>query len=207
LQTPEKTAALVTPDRQLARRVKIQMQKWNVILDDSAGTPLNLTPVGTFLIQLAQAAVSQKQSDLLCVLKHPLCLDGQDYATFRKTVHQAEKQARQTHKNMDLTLNTDLSPFMNLFVNPVRIPFAIILQEHLHVAQALCASADRTGAERLWAGDSGQTASELLTQVMANADVIGDVEPMVYADYPCRKKKSVLPRRILCICCKQSKSF
>ena len=182
LQTPAKTAALVTTDRQLARRVKIQMQKWNVILDDSAGTPLNLTPVGTFLIQLANAAVSQKQSDLLCVLKHPLCLDGQDYTQFRKQVHQAEKQARRTHKDLDFPLKTDISGFMNLFVNPIRIPFAVLLKTHLQVAQDLATSIDRSGEERLFASDAGQAVSDVLTQVLAQAETIGDIEPLVYAD-------------------------
>ena len=183
LETPEKTAALVTTDRQLARRVKIQMQKWDVELDDSAGTPLALTPVGTFLIGLANAAVSQKQANLLTVLKHPLCLDGNAYTEFRKKVHEAEKKARARGVPLEIDLHTDLSRFMNLFINPIRIPFEVLLKTHMDVAQSLCASADRTGEERLWGSEAGQVASDLLTDVMANAETIGDIEPTVYADF------------------------
>ncbi|MGB3721313.1 MAG: double-strand break repair protein AddB, partial [Pacificimonas sp.] len=49
LETPERTATLVTPDRALARRVAAQMRRWGVELDDSAGTPLGLTPPGAML--------------------------------------------------------------------------------------------------------------------------------------------------------------
>ena len=52
LEKPGKTAALVTTDRSLARRVRVQMARWGIELDDSAGTPLARTLVGTFLILL-----------------------------------------------------------------------------------------------------------------------------------------------------------
>ena len=37
LETPGKTAALVTPDRALARRVAAHCARWNIAIDDSAG--------------------------------------------------------------------------------------------------------------------------------------------------------------------------
>ena len=39
-------AALVTPDRGLARRVTAELDRWAIIPDDSAGRPLSLTPPG-----------------------------------------------------------------------------------------------------------------------------------------------------------------
>ncbi|MEM1313581.1 MAG: double-strand break repair protein AddB, partial [Pseudomonadota bacterium] len=42
-------AALVTPDRALARRVTAELARWNLTPDDSAGRPLGLTPPGVFL--------------------------------------------------------------------------------------------------------------------------------------------------------------
>ncbi|HSI00623.1 MAG TPA: double-strand break repair protein AddB, partial [Reyranella sp.] len=44
LETPQRTAALVTPDRDLARRVAAELRRWNIDIDDSAGTPLVDTP-------------------------------------------------------------------------------------------------------------------------------------------------------------------
>lgn len=180
LETPAKTAALVTTDRSLARRVRVQMARWGIELDDSAGTPLARTPVGTFLILLADAAVSQKGRDLLALLKHPLAMDGDDFTTFRKKIHQTERQARKDKIQFRPLLKTDLSPFMNLFVNPIRQSLKLILQAHLEVAQSLATSADKSGAERLWDKEAGEATSELLTELLANADIIGDIEPIAY---------------------------
>ena len=43
------TAALVTPDRDLARRVAAELRRWGIEIDDSAGAPLDKTPPGVFL--------------------------------------------------------------------------------------------------------------------------------------------------------------
>ena len=43
LETPGATAALVTPDRELARRVAAELRRWDIDIDDSAGSPLNRT--------------------------------------------------------------------------------------------------------------------------------------------------------------------
>ena len=40
LETPGKTAALVTPDRALARRVAAALGRWSIEVDDSGGDPL-----------------------------------------------------------------------------------------------------------------------------------------------------------------------
>src|ERR1043166_3876925 len=72
LETPRRTAALVTPDRTLARRVAAEMRRWNVEIDDSAGRPLAHTPVGSFLCLLAEAADADfAPVPLLALLKHP----------------------------------------------------------------------------------------------------------------------------------------
>jgi ATP-dependent helicase/nuclease subunit B len=74
LETPGRTAALVTPDRDLAQRVAEQMRRWGVEIDDSAGVPLGQTPVGRFLRLVAAAALDGfSPVALLAVLRHPLC--------------------------------------------------------------------------------------------------------------------------------------
>jgi ATP-dependent helicase/nuclease subunit B len=72
-----KTAALITPDRNLARRVLAALQRWNVPVDDSAGDPLADTPAGLFARLTAEAALGGLAPvTLLALLKHPLCLLG-----------------------------------------------------------------------------------------------------------------------------------
>ncbi|WP_300974742.1 double-strand break repair protein AddB [Sphingomonas sp. LHG3406-1] len=78
LQTPERTAALVTPDRQLARRVGAHLKRWGIEADDSAGTPLSLLPPGTLLLALATAATERLAPvALLALLGHPLVRAGE----------------------------------------------------------------------------------------------------------------------------------
>ncbi len=73
LETPGRTAALVTPDRALARRVAAHCGRWGIAVDDSAGQPLSALPPGTLLLALAEAAAQRfAPLPLLTLLKHPL---------------------------------------------------------------------------------------------------------------------------------------
>lgn len=78
LETPGRTAALVTPDRNLARRVSTHLRRWDVEADDSAGRPLSQLAPGTLLLALATAAAEQfAPVPLLALLKHPLVMKGE----------------------------------------------------------------------------------------------------------------------------------
>jgi ATP-dependent helicase/nuclease subunit B len=78
LETPGRTAALVTPDRNLARRVSAHLRRWGVEADDSAGRPLSQLAPGTLLLALATAAAEQfAPVPLLALLKHPLVMKGE----------------------------------------------------------------------------------------------------------------------------------
>ena len=73
VQTPDMTAALVTPDRALARRVVVALERWQVRVDDSGGDPLANTNAGLFARLAAQAALGGLEPvTLLALLKHPL---------------------------------------------------------------------------------------------------------------------------------------
>jgi ATP-dependent helicase/nuclease subunit B len=78
LETPGRTAALVTPDRGLAQRVSAHLRRWRVEADDSAGRPLSQLAPGTFLLALAAAAADQfAPVSALTLLKHPLAMKGE----------------------------------------------------------------------------------------------------------------------------------
>ncbi len=73
LEVSDKTAALVTPDRALARRVVAALERWNVRVDDSGGDPLADTPAGLFARLAAETALGGVEPvTLLALLKHPL---------------------------------------------------------------------------------------------------------------------------------------
>jgi ATP-dependent helicase/nuclease subunit B len=92
LETAGRTAAVVTPERKLARRVAAEMARWNIEIDDSAGWPLANTPPGTFLCLLAEAAgESFAPVPLLALLKHPLAAGKRAPADFRRRVRQLDR--------------------------------------------------------------------------------------------------------------------
>ena len=77
LETPGRTGCLVTPDRQLARRVKVELKRWNITIDDSAGEPL-VRHAGASLLNLLLEAVLQNfaAEPLAALLRHDLASFG-----------------------------------------------------------------------------------------------------------------------------------
>ncbi|KMO33664.1 double-strand break repair protein AddB [Methylobacterium tarhaniae] len=73
LEQPDRTAALITPDRALAIRVAAELRRWGIVADDSAGEPLARSPAGR-LSRLAAdvAALDAKPERVLALLAHPL---------------------------------------------------------------------------------------------------------------------------------------
>ena len=77
LEHDGRTAALVTPDRDLARRVAAELRRWSIEVDDSAGQPLLDTPPASLLRALLAAVDGGfAPVDLLALLKHPFCSLG-----------------------------------------------------------------------------------------------------------------------------------
>ena len=56
LEVPGRRAALVTPDRGLARRVRAEMRRWGVTVEDSAGASLGRSPAGALARLIAECA-------------------------------------------------------------------------------------------------------------------------------------------------------
>ncbi len=74
VENPQRTAALATPDRALARRVAAALARWDIGVADSAGQPLADTAAGVFARLAAESALGgAAPAVLLALLKHPLC--------------------------------------------------------------------------------------------------------------------------------------
>ena len=72
LETPGETAALVTPDRELARRVGAELLRWGINADDSGGDPLSASPAGVLArLAIACAADGLAAVSLAALLAHP----------------------------------------------------------------------------------------------------------------------------------------
>jgi ATP-dependent helicase/nuclease subunit B len=86
----KKSAALVTPDRALARRVEAALGRWNLAFDDSGGDALTDTPAGIFARLAAEAASKQLEPTLLALLKHPLLRLGRALGAFGNAIETLE---------------------------------------------------------------------------------------------------------------------
>jgi ATP-dependent helicase/nuclease subunit B len=90
----KKSAALITPDRDLARRVLAALARWNVRADDSGGDALIATPVGRFACLAAETALEGAPPvGLLALLKHPLTRLGAERDKLARGIAALEKAA------------------------------------------------------------------------------------------------------------------
>ena len=90
-EIPGRTAALVTRDRLLARRVAVRLEAWGIRVDDSAGRPLAKTMPGAFLDLVVEAAASEfAPAALVALIKHPLTRLGRPAGEMRRTARALE---------------------------------------------------------------------------------------------------------------------
>jgi ATP-dependent helicase/nuclease subunit B len=92
LAEPGGVAALVTPDRALARRVAVTLQRWNASAEDSAGDQLADTPAGVLARLAAETALGGfAPPSLLALLKHELARFGANPRRHRRAVEALER--------------------------------------------------------------------------------------------------------------------
>lgn len=188
LETPGRTAALVTPDRALARRVSAHLRRWGVEADDSAGRPLSEMAPGTFLLALATAAAERfAPVSLLALLKHPLAMRGDRRLAWLDGARQLDlalrgprppagldgiavhlgnpegrdRDVRKAALDWWREVAPGLEPLERAFREPDP-PFALLLAALRETASAL-------SGEEAWAGPAGRAAAELLASVEAAA--------------------------------------
>lgn len=95
LEQPQRRVALVTPDRELAVRVAAQLRRWDIVVDDSAGTPLLQTPPGALILALVDA-ISHRFSaaSVLAIAKHPLAFAGAERLEWLEHTRRLDKALR-----------------------------------------------------------------------------------------------------------------
>src|SRR5262245_24004092 len=91
-----KTAALITPDRALARRVLAALARWNITVDDSGGDALADTAAGAFTRLAAQATIEGfPPITLLALLKHSLIRLGAPEGAHARAIAALERRSEQ----------------------------------------------------------------------------------------------------------------
>ena len=93
LETPNKTAMLITPDRMLARKVQAALMRWNITVDDSAGSSLLLSSPARFLVLIIRVVQEDASPHALRALfKHPFATAGLPRAEFTHLANLFEEQ-------------------------------------------------------------------------------------------------------------------
>jgi ATP-dependent helicase/nuclease subunit B len=200
LEAPGATAALVTPDRALARRVAAELRRWGIDIDDSAGLPLNRTPPGVFLRLVLDLAASRLAPvPLLAALKHPLASGGLAPLAFRDLARQIEQAIRGPRPAPGFAglraalagekaglsrfvdrLEVCLGPLPELLVADAA-PLSHLAVAHVEAAERLAATATETGGERLWHETAGEAAARFCHELI---DAARDFPPLLGRHYP-----------------------
>jgi ATP-dependent helicase/nuclease subunit B len=174
LETRGKTAALVTPDRQLAKRVSALLARWGIAADDSAGTPLSQTAPGTLLLGIAAAAAEELGPvALLTLAKHPLVGgDGDGRLAWLDDVRAIDLKLRGPRPPAGLAgLDSVLEGREWQRVRERIAPVGGLLAAPLPLdrfAERLAATAGALAGEAAWRGPAGRMAAELLGELQAS---------------------------------------
>ncbi len=200
LETPGATAALVTPDRELARRVAAELRRWGIEIDDSAGLPLNRTPPGVFLrLLLDFAASGLAPVPMLAALKHPLAAGGLAPGAFRELTRALEAAilgprpapgfaglraalagADARLRRFADRLESCLGSLPGLLAAG-STPLVRLVTAHVEAAERLAASDTETGGARLWREAAGDTAARFCHELI---DAAQDFPPLPGQHYP-----------------------
>ncbi|MBO6883506.1 MAG: double-strand break repair protein AddB [Marivita sp.] len=191
------TAALITPDRMLTRRVTALLDRWGILPDDSAGTPAQLTAPGRLLRHIAQLRVNGPTADaLLTILKHPLCHVGADRGQHRLWTSELELFIRKTgipYPDLPLLMSwkgadaaQDWLAWMDRCLLQPAVSAENDLDTHVahHLAQteAICAGSSSDDASELWNRKAGETCRKAFDALIENAGFGGELSARDYAD-------------------------
>lgn len=185
------TAAVISPDRNLTRRISATLSQWGIIPDDSAGVPLSQTPPGRFILHIIDAiSGTLDMPKLLALLKHPLSHSGPGRGSHLKHTRDLELYLRRYGPAFPTQADLlhwaekdgDRLPWIvwlnnTLTTCPTDIPqnlnsWAAALER---IASSLSAGTTGEGGT-VWDEESGRMSKAALDTISESSDVTGDYE-------------------------------
>ncbi len=199
-------AALVTPDRGLARRVTAELRRWDIVIDDSAGTPLSTTGNGLFFRLIAEAlAEDLAPVPLLALLKHPLAAGGMAQIDFQHRVHLLERKvlrgprpapglagleaALLDAEHLSETDRCTLRALLDCLTALIgtlgiwsdNLPLAERLSAHVRFAETLAARPDAIDGGYLWHGEAGEALGGFVAELLQASAGTAPIDSASYA--------------------------
>ena len=193
------TAALITPDRGLTRRVAAALDRWGIIPDDSAGTPLHLSPPGRFLRHVAELSLGPLTAEtLLTLLKHPLTHSGGGRGTHLRLTRELELHLRRNGPpypaagdiaawagNQTEAMAAPWAAWIAAHITAAHAPGPLPLKErtraHLAASEAIAEGCKATRDSELWQKEAGSKARAICATLDAEASHGGDMTASDYA--------------------------
>ena len=199
------TAALISPDRMLTRQVTAALDQWGILPDDSAGTPLHLSPPGRFLRHTAALLHRRLDAEaLLTLLKHPLTHSAANRAAHVLNTQRLELRIRRKglpYPEPDsifrlltgtVTSSEDRAEleswaawvgatFCGLTQTDEQ-PLEAWVQAHIALSETVSNGSNGVDAGELWQKKAGQKAREVLSDLRNQARHGGQLSAADYAD-------------------------
>jgi ATP-dependent helicase/nuclease subunit B len=204
-ENDEGVAALVTPDRRLARRVTGELKRWRIEIDDSAGQPLSQTAPGAYLLALCEAAAAEwAPIPLLALLKHPLAAAHRAPVSLRRSARRLDRRVlrgprpapgwdglrqaiearrRDEHAPLSAIEAAKLEKIVGALERATApmadwiIPKAPAerLRAVVAAAEALAATDEESGVQRLWRDEAGEALSDFVHDALQSFPGLPDV--------------------------------
>lgn len=174
LENASQTTALITPNRNLARRVCAELKRWHIEVDDSAGRPLHTTAIGNFLRLIVQNCLDDfNVVSFLSLVKHP-------YFEAKDWVKEYEKKVlRQKKSEPELELEAqkikaNFNNFYQLFAQK-EVDFGQLITKHIELAEEFC--------PKLFAKEEGRVCAKMIADILENAPTLGNIKPKEYLSF------------------------
>ncbi|KCZ93286.1 double-strand break repair protein AddB [Hyphomonas johnsonii] len=203
VETPDETAALVTPDAGLARRVSSLLKRWGLDVPPSAGVPLGRTPAGSLIGLCANWALDPSEPvALVAALKHGFVKDRDGLATLERHFLRGPRRWRTLKGLRDSVLTRhEIEPYPR-FDGDDQAEAAALVDRLIAVFDRT--GADVSGTDRVdgkaaaeviaalageiseaplpWAGEDGRGATVLLESIAELSDYLGPMSPRALVD-------------------------
>lgn len=191
LEINNKRIAIITPDRELARRISAHLLRWNIKADDSAGIALSDTPAGSLFQIIAQNIASGfAPIDLLSLLKHPLAQKGEGRISWLEKVRALDLALRGPRSGQGLSsiassikrhrdaIKKHNSNHVHGKYDDLLLWWQQIEKKLAEISnisaktllQSMRMIAEYIASEAIWAGDAGRELSRFYTDIISYID-------------------------------------
>ncbi len=197
-----KSAALVTPDKSLIRKVRAALRKWGIHPHDSRGSSFVQTSHGSFLQSIANLIGREvNPEEFISLLKHPLTHSGSEQENHMEFSHNLEffirskgpeydpmKQTGKWVKSQNQKSAKEWFQWFTRNISRLEKVTEATLEEfvdlHKTVATSLAGGTTDDSSEMLWNDDlqASQEASKIFTKIKQHSSILGKISSSDYTE-------------------------